>query len=231
MQAADQDSLRFGDFTLPDPGWVSNTRDGEHCVHACFQMIFRARIGGVVPSFAELDRIMQKLQGKYTWELGLLAQMPSHGFDTRITWTIDLKRLRDDPERYLLEHFGHDVGTDYVANSNLSVIQAQADELMSSGVRIETRIPDLSEITRSIMAGYYLTVTINQRVLQADPGYAAHSILIYGVSSRGVRVHNPGPPSAMATELPWDLFDKAWSYPTVSARNIMACRPTPLEEG
>lgn len=213
------------DILLTDPGLVVNSEDEEHCVHACFQMIFRTKTGGNVPSFAELDILMQKMPGKYTWEYGLLGEMGQYGFETEVVWTLDLELLRDDPESCILQHFGKTVGGEYVANTDLSIVSGQAARLLQSKAHIQTRVPELPDVLDFLTQGFYITVTINQRILQADPGYAAHSIFIYGAGPRGIRVHNPGPPASRSSEIPWDLFDKAWSFPDESVRNIMALRP------
>lgn len=219
------EQLRYGELLLPDPGLVRNSSDSEHCVHACFQMIFRSRTGAAVPSFEELDRLMSKTPGKYTYEYGLLADMPSFEFDTRIIWTLDLQAMSDDPAKYFLCHYGPEVGAETVANTDLNAVANSATKLLYSSVRIENRSPDAGDLVALIAEGFYCTLTINQRVLQADPGYVAHSILVYGASNRGVRIHNPGPPATAATEITWAMLEKAWAYPDESARNIMALRP------
>ena len=212
------------EIRLPDPGLVENSATAEHCVHACFQMIFRTNLGGAVPSFDELDIIMLKKPGLYTWEHGLLARMPSFGFDTKIIWNFNLARLADDTGNYLIEHYGPEVGAENIRNSNLSDVALGARTLLQSDVAISHDELSLESIRELIADGYYILVTINQRTLQADPGYVAHNVFLYGYSSRGVYIHNPGPPSNAAAEIPWDLFDKAWSYPDTKARNIMAFR-------
>lgn len=217
--------IKDSKFELLNPGAVMNSASGEHCVHACFQMIFRTLNGGGVPSFSELDLIMKKEAGKYTWEHILIASMPSHGFDVKIIWTFDLESLVSDTATYLLRHYGDIVGQETIDNSNLDTISSGARALLHSGVSIDQREPNLSDLELLINEGYYLTVTINQRILQADPGYVAHNIFIYGYSDRGPIFHNPGPPSTQNTEITWDLFDRAWAFPDGSARNIMAFKP------
>lgn len=212
---------------LDDPGLVENSEYAEHCVHACFQMIFRTRNGGAVPSFGELDRLMNKRPGKYTYEFALLADMPEKGFETRIIWGLDLNQIISDPKSFFLHHYGREVGTETIINTDLDQLREDAKRLSDNidKVIIKQRPATKNDLIEHISEGFYIMCTINQRVLQADPGYVAHSIIVFGCSHRGVTIHNPGPPSVKGSEITWDLFDRAWAFPTAAARNILAFRP------
>ncbi|MGX5858285.1 hypothetical protein ACWKW6_31805 [Dyadobacter jiangsuensis] len=166
---------------------------------------------------------MHKVKGKYTFEYNLVAEMPKLGFKTEIIWEFDLLRLSTDPENFFLESYGEEVGAVIIENSDLDILKGDARRLHESeDVTFIQRHATFEDIKSRISEGYYLLSTINQRVLQADPGYAAHTILIYGFNDRGVIIHNPGPPSNESAEIPWDLFDKSWAYPDEHARNILA---------
>ncbi|QDK82617.1 hypothetical protein EXU85_30010 [Spirosoma sp. KCTC 42546] len=208
---------------LFDPGLVENSKTAEHCVHACFQMLLRTRPGQEVYSFKTLDQIMHKVPGKYTFEYNLVAEMPNLGFKTEIIWEFDLYKLSIDPEKFFLDLLGEEVGKVTIDKSDLETLKLDAKKLNESGeVNIQKRPATFEDIKSKLLDGYYLLCTINQRVLQADPGYVAHTILVFGFNDRGVIIHNPGPPSNAAAEIPWDLFDKSWAYPNANARNILA---------
>lgn len=208
---------------LLDPGLVENSDTAEHCVHACFQMLLRTRRSYEVYSFSKLDEIMHKVQGKYTFEYNLVAEMPNLGFKTEIIWEFDLLKLSTEPEKFFLEIYGEEVGKITIENSDLEILKLDAKKLNESEkVQIVKRFATFEDIKTKILEGYYILCTINQRVLQADPGYVAHTILVYGFNDRGVIIHNPGPPSNASAEIPWNLFDKSWAYPDIHARNIMA---------
>ena len=212
------------EILLPDPGLVLNSPDEEHCVHACFQMLYRA-VGGIsVPSFIEFDRHFEKIKGKYTYEFNLIAEM-TRDFDVKIIWALDMSLLASDPAKEILRHFGTDIGQKYIDNSDLPTLSRHAKRLAATSVEMQVRPATRNDIFHCIEQGYYLTATINQRVLQADPGYVAHTIFIYGVSSRGVRFHNPGPPATRASEIAWDLFERAWCDGGSQAANLLAFRP------
>lgn len=213
-------------IALKDPGLVENSEDAQHCVHACFQMVFRSRIGGGVPSFSELDSLLNKIPNRYTWEHGLLAEMPARGFDTRVVSAMSVLGLANDPHRHIVDFYGDQVGQIYVRYSDLSTVRQGAARLLAAkDVTVEERCPDREDLVDFLRRGYYLILTVNQRTFQADIGYAAHNVLVYGASARGPLIHNPGPPATAASEIAWELLDKAWSCPTARSRSIIAIRP------
>ncbi len=189
-------------------------------------MIFRTRIGGGVPSFDELSALMHKRVGKYTYEFALVADMPNRGFETKVIFDLDLDSLASDPTAFLVRHFGREVGPQIIANTDLDQLKADSAVLAAArGITIERRPAIREDIPHLIKEGFYLLATVNQRVLQADSGYSAHTIFIYGCSPRGVIVHNPGRPGLRGVEISWGLFDRSWAFPDEGARNILAFRP------
>lgn len=177
-----------------------------------------------MPSFDDLDKSMRKVPGKYTWEHGLVSEMPSLGFDVQIYWNFDLEKLAVDTENYLLSFYGAEVGRTTIENSVVADVADGARRLLESEAAITIGTPDFAKIREMIDHGYLVLATVNQRVFQSDPGYVAHNVLIFGYSSRGIIMHNPGPPATRASEVTWDLFDRAWSFPDTTARNLMAFR-------
>ncbi len=215
------------EMTLPDPGLVLNSADAEHCVHACFQMLYRTRGGYAVPSFADLDDSFGKVPGKYTYEFNLLVDMADTGFEVEVVWALNMESLRDDPAAEFVRHFGEEVGGEYIANTDLTLLSSHARRMAKSQVVRHVRPATQADVFRYLSEGFYLMATINQRVLQADPGYVAHSIFVYGASKRGIRFHNPGPPATASSEITWDLFEQAWCDGGPQVANLLAFRPEP----
>jgi hypothetical protein len=135
----------------------------------------------------------------------------------------DVNRFLSSKEEYLLTYLGEEVGADQIAKSDLKVVESDLRAIVALKPNcFLVQEPTLEDIRKYIEGGWYCLCNVNQRILQADDGYVGHMLFVYGVSSRGLRIHNPGPPATRATEIPWKVFDKAWSYPTASVRNILA---------
>jgi hypothetical protein len=209
-----------------NPGLVPNDSDGKSCFLACSQMILRTKPGTRVLSFEELGAVIHRRSGEYSWEYAMLTFFSQNGFEVKFISKFDLRRLCDEGNKYMYEFFGTEAAEDQIRNSNMT--QALDDArlfLQSSGVQTLCKVPQLADIKQMLNDGFYLIPYVNQRIFQADEGYVAHTILIYGCSSRGVRMHNPGPPATEASEISWKLFEKAWSSPNVDARILFAVRP------
>lgn len=214
------------EIRLLDPGLVENDLDGTSCFLACIQMALRTKLGAAVPSFSDLAAIIHRAPGQYSWEYAMLTHLGQTGFAVRYITTFDPRRLYLEKDRYLNEFFGTEAAADQIAHSDMDSVYNDARIFAeSSPVPREVRVPTKQDITSLINSGWYLIPYVNQRILQADLGYAAHMIFLYGYSPRGIRFHNPGPPSTSDSEVTWDLFMKAWSSPSDTARILMAIKP------
>lgn len=214
------------EILLDDPGLVENAEDGMSCFHACVQMIMRTQKTAEVFSFADIDKILRRKPGKYSWEYAVLTELVKRKFDVKLIQTFNLERFIDNPEDYLIEYFGEEAGKNQIENSQLDEVIEDAKNFLSSGCEVvQNRVPNLEDVRDLLKEGYFLIPIINQKILQSDPGYVAHSIVLFGFSNRGVRFHNPGPPATRASEIDWTLFEKAWSSPSESARSLIAVRP------
>ncbi|MEA2832111.1 MAG: hypothetical protein QOG66_313 [Methylobacteriaceae bacterium] len=216
----------MSEFRLENPGLVVNGPDGMSCLHACIQMVMRARQTGAVLSFEQIDSILGRTQGMYSFDYAILNHLAGNGFQVQCIQKFDVAKLVETGGSYFTEFYGEEVGADLILNSEIDKgIDAAKEFMRNERIGKAFRVPRLSEIKSLLRKGYYILPIINQRILQADPGYVSHSILVYGYSDRGLRFHNPGPPASEGGEIPWALFEKAWSFPDRDARNILAIRP------
>jgi len=183
----------------------------------------RTKNGARVYSFDEMDAIQKRKPGFYSWEYALLEKLSLEGYFCKIISTFSIERFIREGAAYMIEYFGQDAAKDQLDHTEdlQTAIDFARHYLSSAAAQYEERIPDLEDVRRAIDDGFYLIPTINQRILQADSGFAMHSVFIYGYSERGLRVHNPGPPSTESSEITWDMFDKAWSSPSESSRQLI----------
>ena len=212
----------MNEVTLQAPYFVPNTDDAEHCLQACASMVLSVLMPTQKFSFKELDEMSDKGEGKYTWPLRILVEFAKYGLGVSIIEPFDYVQFSNDPERYLVRQFGEEVGRDQIVNSDLPSVVRAAEVIISHPlIRVTTRIPTKDDIYELLGRGAYIICNVNQRVLQGDPGYVGHFIVIYGANDQGCLIHNPGPPAKKAEVIEWKLFDAAWSYPSDNARNLM----------
>ena len=209
-----------------NPGLVPNGADGKSCFLACTQMLFRSLPGIRVPSFTELDALLHRTEGDFSWEYPLLNYFADAGFEVRLLTTFNLRRFVEEGDAYMYEYFGPVAAENQIRNSDIEQARADTKAFLSDlRVEIVPQVPQVEDIRSLLLDGFYLIPYVNQKILQADEGYVAHTIFIYGFSPRGVRIHNPGPPATEASEIAWPLFEKAWSSPSAEARILFAARP------
>jgi hypothetical protein len=189
-------------------------------------MLFRTQPGIRVPSFAELDAVLHRKAGEFSWEYPLLNYFADAGFDVRLISAFNLQRFVEEGDAYMYEYFGPEAAENQIRNSDMRRARADTKAFLASlRVTIVPAVPQLADIRSLLLDGFYLIPYVNQRILQADDGYVAHTIFAYGFSPRGVRMHNPGPPATEASEIAWPLFEKAWSSPTAGSRILFAAKP------
>ncbi len=188
-------------------------------------MLLRTKLGGAVPSFDELSKIIHRREGMYSWEYGMLTYLSQVGFDVKFISEFDLRVSARKRTTICTNFFGAEAAEDQIRNSDMNQAIRDIEEfLRAPGPEIDSRTPQISDVKNLLRDGFYLIPYVNQRIFQCDPGYVAHTIFVYGFSERGIRVHNPGPPATEAAEISWDLFEKAWSSPSQNARILFAAR-------
>ncbi len=213
-------------FLLPDPGFVPNTPEQIHCFQATLLMALRSRPYEEVPSLADLDKHIGSTPGKYSWPYAGLAYMARRGFKVLLWEAFDPAALLARGEDYILEFYGESAGRDSIAKSDMPALLKAARECLDSATFTRKHeIPRFEDIKNLLRDGYYLNLGVNQKILQGDSGYVGHGIFVFGYTENSIIAHNPGPPSTVASEIPWYLLEKAWSSPNEQARMLYAFRP------
>jgi uncharacterized protein YvpB len=60
--------------------------------------------------------------------------------------------------------------------------------------------------------------------LNGKEGYCGHLVIVRGFDETGFFLNDPGLPGIENRHVPFDLFERAWSYPDKNANNLMAFR-------
>jgi hypothetical protein len=210
-----------------EPPFYPNLPDESHCLEACVKMIVEA-----IPPFTKLDyQDIDELTGKtnlkvkYSWPLKLYLELNRIGYEVSVIESFDYESFVDDPEKYLIDNYGDEVGKDQIENSDLANEIFYAKKLIESKtVKLINKTPELQDLFDTLSSGSLVICNVNQKILQGDNGYIGHAIVIYGFGDNVLYIHNPGPPYRPKQALDIVLFDKAWSYPNKNSRNILAVR-------
>lgn len=211
--------------------FFSNTPDNYHCFQAALRMVLAYYVPTRIYDWEELDRLTAHT-ANYTWPSAGLLYCASMGLDVRLIDGYDYKRFASEGYDYLLELVGKEVADDQERNSNLAQEMRYANELLSV-IPTDKRIPAFDDLREHLQAGALVICNVNSCALRGQQGYAGHFVAVIGVNDDGVWLHDPGLPALENTFVSWEQFDRAWSYPNLQARNIIALRlpraKSPLE--
>ncbi len=211
------------EVTLNDPGLVKNSSDGEHCVQACVQMICRGLELKRIPTFDELDVITNQKPGFYSWSYDIMNSLSKQGLKIETIQSLDFQAFLKKPKEALIDFFGEEIGLDQFTRSDIASLKRSIERFLKNPlIKMAMRTPTFDDIRGYIDKGMYVQCYVNHSTLNALDGYTGHSILVFGYSDRGLRIHDPGPPASRATEVNYNLFARAWGYPHDRARELYA---------
>ncbi len=206
-----------------DIPFYPNTGDGTHC----FQAALRMALGYFEPdkqySYGELDHISQKLPGKWTWPTAAMLWLMEHGYELKLVEEFDYDAFAKRGADYLMEKCGYEVAQVQIENSDIAREQEIAAKFVQHAP-LEHRVPGLSDIEQLLAGNWVVICNVNSSLLHNQPGYSGHFIVVTGVTGDEVIIHDPGLPPYESFAVIRADFEKAWAYPTVTDKNLMAIR-------
>ena len=197
--------------------------DSTHCFQACLRMILKYFLPDKEYSWDELDILTGKKNEKFTWRSKALIELQSIGFEI-INWGLfDHSLFVKDPVGYLNKLYGEEKAKIKIENCDLEY-EKQNSELLLEKVKSKITLPSISDINNILDEGYLVLCNVNSMVLNNKDGYLGHFILVNAVRNDHIIVHDPGLPPVENRKLSLDLFSKAWEYPSIEQRNILALK-------
>lgn len=208
--------MRTMHYNVP---FYSNTPDSFHCFQAALRMIIAYYLPDKEYTWDELDEVTGHTSD-YTWPMVGLIYCAGLGLSVDTIESFDYERFSQEGYTYLLEEFGQEYADIQKKYSDLEQEMSNARDFLTT-INVERRIPTERDIIESLTDGKLVMCNINARVLQEREGYTGHFVVVTGVTSDGLWLHDPGLPPLQDRFCSWSLFDKAWSYPDIQARNAM----------
>lgn len=204
--------------------FYENTPDNTHCFQAALRMVLKYFSPGQEYTWEELEAITAKKEGKWTWPIAAMIWLTQNGYDVQDIELFDYAEFAKKGKEYLLQEFGSEIAEGQDAHTDLEQEQGFSRELPKH-VQVQMRVPIIDDLKDYLAQGYLLVCNINSAVLKDKEGYFAHSVVVTGADENSIYLHNPGLPGERGQVVPTELFEKAWAYPTASAKNILAIRP------
>jgi hypothetical protein len=197
--------------------------DDTHCFQAALRMVatrFRPQLDC---SWELLEVVTGKVEGVGTWPFAGYTWLREQGLDVTNVELMDNARFAAEGETYLAELFGPELAAAGARGADLARVQREAAVFVDR-VRQETRIPTADDLRRAIESGGLVICNVNSRALNGREGYLGHFVVVKGFDGEGLVIHDPGPPATANRKVGFELFEKAWAYPSATAKNVVAVR-------
>ena len=145
------------------------------------------------------------------------------GFNVVDVDYFSLEKFVKNPESYLMERYGKEVGEAQINHSDIPTVVEDCKEYLKTKLHQE-RIPELEEIKKLLDNGYIVVCNVNAYALHNKNGYAGHFVVIYGYTNEDFIMHDPGLPPIEALKVSFEQFKKGWEYPDSRSRNLLALK-------
>jgi len=203
-----------------------NTGDGTHCFQAALKMALAFFQPEREYTYEELDAISHKLPGKWTWPTAAMLWLMQNGYELRLVEEFDYDAFAKRGAAYLIDKCGQEVAQAQIENSDIGREQEIAEQFVQYAP-LEHRVPELKDV-ETFMADHWVVIcNVNSALLHGQPGYSGHFVVIVDSNDEEVTIHDPGLPPYENFAVTRADFEKAWGYPTISDKNLLAIRILP----
>ena len=206
-----------------DVPFVPNTPDDLHCVQSAYMMIAKYFQPSFSISMDEWSKLTGFEEGKGTWANTALLWFKENGYKVRHLSLFDYKAFVENPEVYILNLAGKEVGQWQIEHTNIPAEVERVKRLLEAGI-IEQREPTFQDIKQGLDGGWLVRVMINWKKLAGKPGFLGHAVTIIGYEADSVIFHDPGAPPAEGRKVPFKEFEAAWADPNPSAKEFDAIK-------
>jgi hypothetical protein len=206
--------------------FFSNTKDATHCVQAAFRSMLKYFLPDREFSWAELDELSKKEEGKGTWWFPLLLEIQKFGLEIIDVSPFDLGRYYEEGEEYLIATQPPEVVGFMLHKSNLTKVKQYIPKFLEA-VDFQNRTATLEELKKLVSSGWLVGVDLNSRTLNKKEGYSSHMVTVFGCKDGYVIFHDPGLPPCPRRVVSEKLFLQAWEYTGKENKSLVALRKAP----
>lgn len=203
--------------------FYANSSDDTHCFQACLKMVLKFFLPKQNFSWNDLDKITAYVEGLWTWPTVGLIWLKSKGFDVKNIELFDYEKFNKLKGQYLIDLYGREVGEAQIKHSNIDQEIKYAKEFKKK-FDIEKRIPNIDDIENLLKDNYLLILSVNSNMLDNEPGYTGHFVLVKGFSDLNLILHDPGLPPRKNRTIDFETFERAWAYPDDNSKSLIAVK-------
>jgi hypothetical protein len=193
-----------------EPPFVQNSDDNMHCVNAVFRMVYKYYFDEDF-TWEEIDKLTKAIPGKTTWTFIGEMEFAKRGLKVKNIEPISYWQLYREGVNYLKKKVGKQVADYYFKKSNIAKVIKYIPQYLH-WVKHETRRASIKEIIKLLKNGCLIEAEINSRILNHEPGFGLHFVLLYDFDGKNIILHDPGPPPIKARKVTLEEFDKCFNF-------------------
>lgn len=175
-----------------------NHPDNMHCGQAVFRSLFYYFFNEDL-SWEQIDKIAKNTPGKGAWTMAAEIELAKRGVEIVNIEPFDYGLFYQEGIEYLRSRFDTDTVEYYLERSNLFSVKVDIPEFLRL-VHHETRRASIGDIDTMLKKGYLIGAEINARILNKQPGFSLHYVLIRAGNGETYIINDPGGGSAPPIE-------------------------------
>jgi hypothetical protein len=168
--------------------------EGEHCLQNCLQMMLGVLLPARDFSLDELERITKKVPDGGTFATHYLIWLVDQGFEVKRYDTHDWAAFGREGIEYIRRVLGEEVAAYNARIADVAAEQTVVPEFLRKVTIIPER-PSVDTAEQLFKEGWLVRAAVNQRLLNHQPGFVGHSVVITGFEGDEVIFHDPGLPA------------------------------------
>lgn len=162
-------------------------------------------------SFKQLDKMSHKQPGKGTWWPPMLIELQNLGLAVKCLEAFDYERFYQQGEPYVRSAYPSEVADYYLKRSNLNEIKPLIPDFLRQ-VSPQPRTATMTDLNRLLDDGWLVGVDLNARILNDQPGFSSHMVVIFSRANDNYWLHDPGLPPKSNRQISRQKFARSWFW-------------------
>ena len=165
------------------------------------------------------------VEGKLTWPYTMMFSMSKHGLYVKSHEITDIEEFIEDPVASLRRQIDDEDALQYqIENSDLE-LEVDRARLCRNDPRINfvVGVPTFEDIATILDRGGEVICLVNGAVLINSTAYRPHFVIVRAVEDQHLVIDDPGPPAKPGWRISRSTFREAWTDPSPTVANYLAC--------
>ncbi|MBT4192630.1 MAG: hypothetical protein HOE11_04945 [Candidatus Diapherotrites archaeon] len=194
--------------------FYENKNDGNQCATITLQIATKYFLGKT-PTLDEIDKLVGRATGKWTWNEQIIAGADKLGLKAKYFSTDNIANILQG-EKYLRQKFGKSADK-IISKINLNEVMDSTQFVIKNNL-FEKKALTLKEIENHILKGHIVIVPVDWNKISGKKGiYQGHMLILTSFDEENIFAHNSGPTKPERNmKIKKELFLKAWNVPEIS---------------